>query len=158
MSEDAAPKTEWWFYHVNGDDVDRAVYSVTKLCLAKHWRVLIVSPEDTRRESLDRLLWTAESTSFIPHGRAEAEGLVAADQPVLIAPDAENKNNADILLLLDSAQARLDVDFTRCITLFGDMDPQTKDHARQRFKAAKSADLAVKYFQQDPNGRWVEKA
>ena len=152
------PKTHWWFYHVKGDDVERAIYNITKLCWGKKWRVLIVSPDEKRRESLDRLLWTAEPTSFIPHGRAEAEGLDPAVQPILISAKADNLNAADILLLLDGAVVDLDVSFIRCITLFGDDDAANKDMARSRYKSAKDADLVVKYFQQDPSGKWVERA
>lgn len=125
-------------------------------CLDVGWRVLAVSPSVDRRAALDAILWTFDDRSFLPHGQAEAPGLEAARQPVLLSGKLENVNKADALFLMDGVEAPVDAPYTRCMVMFDDGDRGTRDIARGQFKAAKDADLVTRYFQQTPNGGWKE--
>lgn len=153
MSE--APKPEWWFYHLQHTTLERAVGPLLEKCLERDWRVLAVSPEASRRAALDEALWTYDDQSFLPHGQAEAEGLVAAEQPVLITKEAENQNNAAVALLMDGVELPVDASFERCMVMFDDGDGATRQKAREQFKAAKDAGLVARYFQQSGRG-WKE--
>jgi DNA polymerase-3 subunit chi len=153
MSE--APKPEWWFYHLQRTTLERAVGPLLEKCLERGWRVLAVSPEAARRAALDEALWTYDDQSFLPHGQAEAEGLEASAQPVLIAKDTNNHNQAAVALLMDGVDLPVDAAFERCMVMFDDGDGATRQKARAQFKAAKDAGLIARYFQQSGRG-WTE--
>ncbi|MEL7042063.1 MAG: DNA polymerase III subunit chi [Pseudomonadota bacterium] len=153
MSEPAAP--EWWFYHLQRTTLERAVGPLLEKCLERGWRVLAISPDATRRAALDEALWTYEDQSFLPHGQAEAEGLVPNAQPVLITGHAENANGAAVALLMDGVDLAVDAPFERCMVMFDDGDRTTRQKAREQFKAAKDAGLSARYFQQSGRG-WKE--
>ncbi|MFN3211628.1 MAG: DNA polymerase III subunit chi [Henriciella sp.] len=153
MSE--APKPEWWFYHLQRTTLERAVGPLLEKCLERGWRVLAVSPEAARRAALDEALWTYDDQSFLPHGQAEAEGLEAGKQPILITKDTDNHNQAAVALLMDGVDLPVDAAFERCMVMFDDGDGATRQKAREQFKAAKDAGLVARYFQQGGRG-WKE--
>ena len=153
MSESRQP--EWWFYHLQRTTLERAVGPLLEKCLERGWRVLAVSPDATRRAALDEALWTYDDQSFLPHGQAEAEGLVASEQPVLITNQVENTNQATVALLMDGVDLPVHADFERCMVMFDDGDSATRQKAREQFKAAKDAGLTARYFQQSGRG-WKE--
>lgn len=147
---------EWWFYHLEKSGPERAAGPLLEKCLERGWKVLAVSQNDGRRAQLDEGLWTYSDQSFLPHGQAEAAGLEAARQPILISAKLENANNAEALLLLDGSEAPPDVPFQRCMVMFEGRDEDVRAKARAQFKAAKDAGLTCRYFQQTPQGGWKE--
>ena len=153
MSE--AQKPEWWFYHLQRTTLERAVGPLLEKCLERGWRVLAVSPDVTRRATLDEALWTIDDQSFLPHGQSEAEGLDPADQPILISSAADNLNQATVALLMDGVDLPVDADYERCMVMFDDGDSKARQKAREQFKAAKDAGLSARYFQQAERG-WKE--
>ncbi len=153
MSE--AQKPEWWFYHLQRTTLERAVGPLLEKCLERGWRVLAVSPDVTRRATLDEALWTFDDQSFLPHGQSEAEGLDPADQPILISSAADNLNQASVALLMDGVDLPVDADYERCMVMFDDGDSKARQKAREQFKAAKDAGLSARYFQQAERG-WKE--
>jgi DNA polymerase III subunit chi len=153
MSE--AQKPEWWFYHLQRTTLERAVGPLLEKCLERGWRVLAVSPDVTRRATLDEALWTFDDQSFLPHGQSEAEGLDPADQPILISSAADNLNQASVALLMDGVDLPVDADYERCMVMFDDGDSKARQKAREQFKAAKDAGLSARYFQQVERG-WKE--
>jgi DNA polymerase-3 subunit chi len=148
-------KSEWWFYHLQRTTLERAVGPLLEKCLERGWRVLAVSPDVTRRATLDEALWTYDDRSFLPHGQAEAAGLDAASQPILITDQPDNKNAAQVALLMDGVEVPTDAPFERCMVMFDDGDGPTRQKARDQFKAAKDAGLVARYFQQGERG-WTE--
>lgn len=153
MSDTQQP--EWWFYHLQRTTLERAVGPLLEKCLEKGWRVLAVSADPARRAALDEALWTYSDDSFLPHGQAEAAGLEAAKQPILISDIAENTNKASVALLMDGTEVPTDAPYERCMVLFDDGDAHARKTARAQFKAAKDAGLTARYFQQGSNG-WKE--
>lgn len=153
---DASAAPEWWFYHLEKTGADRAAGPLLEKCLERGWHVLAVSPDETRRAVLDAGLWTYDPGSFLPHGQAEAAGLDAARQPVLISSALDNANGAEALLLLDGCEAPTDAPFQRCMVMFEGSDSRVRAIARAQFKAAKDAGLTCRYFQQTPRGGWSE--
>jgi len=73
------------FYFNAGDRLGVACRLAGK-ALQQNKRVLIYAPRADDAQKIDRLLWTAQAVSFIPH--CYAHDALAADTPVLIAPDA----------------------------------------------------------------------
>ena len=154
MSEAIRP--EWWFYHLSRTALEVAAPPLMRKCLEAGWRVLAVSPDMERLAKLDAALWTFDDTSFLPHGQAEAPGLDAARQPVLLSAKLKNANNADALVLMDGTDAPVEAPFRRCMVIFEDGDTDTRARAREQFKAAKDSGLVTRYFQQTSAGGWKE--
>ncbi|MEM7004908.1 MAG: DNA polymerase III subunit chi [Pseudomonadota bacterium] len=149
-------RPEWWFYHLERTTLEQAVGPLLEKCLERGWRVLAVSERPERRAALDEALWTYTDGSFLPHGRAEAEGLDPSDQPVLISEKPENINGSSACLLMDGVDLPVDAAFERCMVMFDGGDKSTRDLARQQFKVAKDAGQTVRYFQQTGRGGWKE--
>ena len=147
---------EWWFYHLEKTGPERAAGPLLEKCLERGWNVLAVSHNAGRRAQLDEGLWTYSDQSFLPHGQAEAEGLDAARQPILISGSLKNENGAEAVLLLDGSEAPPDAPFQRCMVMFDGRDQDVRAKARAQFKAAKDAGLTCRYFQQTPQGGWKE--
>ncbi len=70
------------FYFNAGDRLDVACRLAAK-ALQQNKRVLIYTPQPELAQRLDRMLWTAQAVSFIPH--CAAHDPLAAETPVLIA-------------------------------------------------------------------------
>lgn len=150
------PAPEWWFYHLSRTTLEQAAAPLMAKCLEAGWRVLAVSPNAERRAALDAALWTYEDKSFLPHGQAEAPGLDASRQPILLSAKADNVNGAAALVLMDGVEVAVDAPYTRCIVMFDDGDSGARTRARKQFKAARDAGMVTRYFQQTPKGGWSE--
>ena len=72
------------FYFNAGDRLEVACRLAGK-ALQRKKRVLIYAPQPDLAVKIDRLLWTAQAISFIPH--CSAHDPLAAETPVLIASD-----------------------------------------------------------------------
>jgi DNA polymerase-3 subunit chi len=154
MSEALRP--EWWFYHLSRTALEVAAPPLMLKCLEAGWRVLAVSPDLERLARLDAALWTFDPAAFLPHGQAEAPGLDAARQPVLLSARLKNANQADALVLMDAADAPVEAPFRRCMVIFEDGDKGTRARAREQFRAARESGLVTRYFQQTSAGGWKE--
>jgi DNA polymerase-3 subunit chi len=73
------------FYFNAGDRLDVAC-RLTGKALQRKNRVLIYAPQGELAQRMDRLLWTAQAVSFLPH--CPVHDPLAAETPVLIASDA----------------------------------------------------------------------
>ena len=155
MSEPTDP-ADWYFYHLERTTLEQAAGALLEKCLEHKKRVLAISARPERRAALDEALWTYNDNSFLPHGRAEAEGLEAARQPVLITEKSDNQNAASFCLLMDGMEIGDGAGFERCMVMFDGGDLATRDVARKQFKSAKDRGATVRYFQQTPNGGWKE--
>lgn len=147
---------EWYFYHLERTTLEQAAGALLEKCLQHEKRVLAVSERPERRAALDQALWTYNDNSFLPHGRAEAEGLDPALQPILISGTNENQNQATFCLLMDGTDIGNGAGFERCMVMFDGGDQATRNIARTQFKAAKDRGETVRYFQQTSNGGWKE--
>ncbi|MEM7768791.1 MAG: DNA polymerase III subunit chi [Pseudomonadota bacterium] len=156
MASKTRPAPEWWFYHLERSPLEQAAGPLLAKCLEKGWRVLAVSESATRRSRLDAGLWTYDEQGFLPHGRADDDGLDPHRQPVLITETLDNANGADAAFLLDGTEAPPNAPFKRCMVMFDGGDDPVRKVARLQFKAAKDAGLVCRYFQQTPNGGWKE--
>jgi DNA polymerase III subunit chi len=89
------------FYFNAGDRLGVACRLAGKALQGKK-RVLIYAPQAEVAQKLDRLLWTSQAVSFIPH--CFAHDPLAGDSPVLIAtgdaPSSPAEAACDVLLNL----------------------------------------------------------
>ncbi len=148
---------EWWFYHLERSGPEAAAGPLLAKCLERGWRVLVVSPRPERLTGLDTALWTRDAASFLPHARADDPAHDPARQPILLSMQPDNLNRARVLMLLDGATVQPDVDFTRCMVMFDGEDEAARAAARGQFRAARTAGLVTRYFQQGQRGNWSEQ-
>jgi DNA polymerase III subunit chi len=88
------------FYFNAGDRLDVACRLAGK-ALQRKQRVLIYAPQAEMAQRVDRMLWTAQAVSFLPH--CYAHDPLAADTPVLIASDdAPAAAGCEVLLNLSA--------------------------------------------------------
>ncbi len=88
------------FYFNAGDRLEVACRLAGKAVQQKK-RVLIYAPQADLAQRIDRLLWTSQAVSFIPH--CPATDPLAAETPVLIAvDDAAPTQACEILLNLST--------------------------------------------------------
>ncbi|PWE17339.1 DNA polymerase III subunit chi [Marinicauda salina] len=148
--------TELWFYHLERASVDEALPELLHKLLERGGRALVVSPDENRIESLDARLWTWRDDSFLPHGLAT--GADAARQPVLLAGEPRNVNQASMLFCLDGADPGEMDGWERVVVMFEDADPASVSKARDLWRGSKDAGVSVSYWRQSPEGRWEKKA
>jgi DNA polymerase-3 subunit chi len=88
------------FYFNAGDRLEVACRLAGK-ALQQQKRMLIYAPQPELAQRIDRLLWTAQAVSFIPH--CAAQDPLAADTPLLIAgDDAPPVHACEVLLNLSA--------------------------------------------------------
>lgn len=142
------------FYHLQGQPLEAVLPNLLERSLERGWKVVVRAGSDTRVEALDQHLWTYRDDSFLPHGTA---GRDAARQPIYLTAGDEVPNGADVLFLVDGAEAA-DLDgFVRCVDLFDGHDEAAVEAARRRYTEARAASHDVTYWRQSAAGKW-EKA
>ena len=148
--------TEVWFYHLEAKMLDQVLPELLERSLSRKWRAVVRVGSRQRLEALDSHLWTYRDDSFLAHGSsAEPQ---SAFQPILLTLDATAPNGADILFLVDGAEA-FDLDgFKRCVDLFDGRDPAAVEAARSRWRSAVKAGHEVTYWQQTESGKWEKRA
>ena len=87
------------FYQLGGLAPEKVISSFASKILAEVGRLLIVSEGEAVLSRLDRLLWSEDSASFLPHGIAG--GADDARQPVLLSTSEDSPNGARNMLIVD---------------------------------------------------------
>ena len=72
-------------FYFNASDRLEVACRLTGKALQKKHRVLIYAPQAEVAQRIDRMLWTAQAVSFLPH--CAVHDPLAAETPVLIASD-----------------------------------------------------------------------
>ncbi|MDX9943931.1 MAG: DNA polymerase III subunit chi [Azonexus sp.] len=83
--------TQVFFYHGASDKI-AAACALIQGAWKQRKPLVVYAPEKSQSDSVDRILWTRDPLSFIPHCRADAP--LAAETPILIA---EHLDNTDLL-------------------------------------------------------------
>lgn len=146
---------EVWFYHMERSSLDQVLPELLERTLGRSWKALVRSRLPERLEQLDTHLWTYRDDSFLAHGRVDEPH--AAQQPVLLTMGMENANKADVLFLLDGADAGSLDDYVRCIVLFDGRDEAALATARAQWRVIKATGLPVSYWKQMARG-WEKQA
>ncbi len=145
------------FYHLTTTPLDRTLPELLERALSRGWRVLVRCGSPAGLASLDLSLWTYRDESFLPHGPATQAD--AALQPVLLTLGTENANGADVLMLVEGADATLPEmgGFARVCILFDGGDSAAVESARKTWRDVRAGGLAAVYWAQE-DGRWVQKS
>lgn len=145
------------FYHLERSGLEETLFRLLSKIHAQEMRVVVQSGADAARvEDLAEALWRIGEGSFLPHGTAK-DGQ-AEQQPIWLTHQAENPNQATVLLLVDGAPTEQVTGFSRCCLIFDGRDPQQLSHARQEWKNLKTQALPLSYWKETPKGGWEKQA
>ena len=118
------------FYHGAKDRLQAAAAWLAQ-AYARRQPVLVYAPDPRTADSIDRLLWTQSSTSFLPHCRAD--GPLAAQSPLLISENLESSPRHDCLLNLGDQVPPGFSRFAEVVEIVSDAE-EDRQPARERFK------------------------
>src|SRR5437764_11542094 len=93
--------TEVLFYHLQNMSLESVLPPLLEKSLERGWRVVVQATSEERADALDAHLWTYRDDSFLPHATWRAGD--APDQPIVLATEAGNPNNAMVRFLIDNA-------------------------------------------------------
>lgn len=148
--------TDVMFYHLDRQPLERVLPQLIARTIERGWRAVIQTESEERAESLSSILWTYSDDGFLPHGTAR-DGY-APHQPVWITPADDNPNGSSVRFFVGGAAPASYDGLERAVLLFDGQDEDAVQQARDLWRAAKAAGHAVSYWQQDENGRWLDKA
>ncbi|MHB8530008.1 MAG: DNA polymerase III subunit chi [Caulobacteraceae bacterium] len=147
---------EFWFYHLERASLEEVLADLLQKSLARGWRALVVARERDRLEALDARLWTFSEESFLPHGLEDEPA--ASRQPILLSASGANLNGAQVLFLIDGAEAADHDGYERCVVVFDGGDESALKEARQRWSKLKAGGIDVAYWRQKENRGWERQA
>lgn len=144
--------SEIGFYHLTSSTLEEALPRLLAKVLASGRRAVLRAAAAERLEALDRLLWTYESGSFLPHG-SKADGFAHA-QPIWLTTGADVPNGATVLVLVDGDAAADLAAFARVVDLFDGNEAPAVEAARDRWRRARGEGHTLAYWQQGQHGGW----
>lgn len=141
--------TQIFFYHGAADRIAAAAALIAKASQQKK-PVLVYAPDEAVAGALDRVLWTANPTAFVPHVRGDSP--LAAETAVVIANRLETvpQESPSIarherLMNLSGEIPPLFSRFTSLIEVVSD-DPDVRQPARERVRFYKDRGYEVRFF------------
>jgi DNA polymerase-3 subunit chi len=149
--------TEVLFYHLQNATLEGVLPPLLEKSLARGWRTVVQTSSEERADALDAHLWTYRDDSFLPHGTWRDRD--AKDQPIVLAPNADNPNDAQVRFLVDGAQLPDDAaNYERLVLVFSGDDDDAVALARTAWTDVKGRGFEATYWQPDERGRWQRKA
>lgn len=149
-ADDGAKRIECGFYHLTRTPLEPALGRLLEKVLASGRRALVRASSPERVDALNRALWTFDPASFLPHG-TEADGDPEL-QPILLTTGETVLNGADVLVLVDGAEADPAAPFERCLYLFDGRDQDAVSAARLVWQRWREMGLKLVYWQQGERG------
>ncbi len=141
------------FYQLGGMAADKVIASIAGRILSDDGRLLIVDEDDAALARLDRLLWSEDSASFLPHGLAG--GVDDARQPVLLSTSEDSPNQARNMLIADGRWRDSALTYDRAFFLFGE---GRVEGARLAWKLLSGREGVERRYWANEAGKWVHKA
>jgi DNA polymerase-3 subunit chi len=141
------------FYQLAGTPPEQVIASIAEKVLAGGGRLLVVADDEPFLARLDRMLWDAGPTSFLPHGIAG--GSDDPRQPVLLSTSADAPNNARNMLIADGQWRDAALSYDRSFYLFG---AETLDGARLAWKLLAGREGVERRYWAQTDGRWKQQA
>jgi DNA polymerase-3 subunit chi len=116
-------------------------------------RLLIVAEDEAWLARLDRLLWSEDLSSFLPHGLAG--GTEDARQPILLSTSEDAPNQARNILIADGKWRDSALTYDRAFFLFGD---DVVADARLAWKLLSGRDGVDRRYWSNDGGKWINKS
>jgi DNA polymerase III subunit chi len=145
------------FYHLTYTLVEKALPKLLeKATISNNLRVVIINPEISKIEEYDKLLWTYSSITFMPHSTMNDD--FSEEQPIYITDKLENPNMANIIITTGNYYLdQIEDSFDKYLILFDGTNAEQLEKARKQWLFYKNESYQLNYFQQDEQGKWVEK-
>jgi DNA polymerase-3 subunit chi len=134
--------TQIFFYHNAANRIAAAAALLGKAC-RQGKTVLVYAPERETAEAIDRQLWVAPPTGFIPHVRDTSP--LAVETPIVITADSAAGARDERLLNLSSEVPPAFSRFASVIEVVG-RDDDGRRAARERAGFYKDRGYAIQYF------------
>ncbi|WP_375414037.1 DNA polymerase III subunit chi [uncultured Bradyrhizobium sp.] len=145
--------TEVLFYHLQNMSLENVLPPLLEKSLERGWRVVVQATSEERADALDAHLWTYRDDSFLPHATWRVGD--ALDQPIVLAIEGDNPNNANVRFLVDNAALPADCHgYERLVVVFNGDDGDALAAARTAWTDCKSRGFEVTYWQADERGGW----
>jgi len=141
------------FYQLAGTPAEQVIASLAQKVLAADGRLLVIAEDEPFLAKLDRMLWDAGASSFIPHGLAG--GPDDARQPVLLSTSPDAPNQARNMLIADGTWREAALTYDRGFYLF---DNNTLEGARLAWKLLAGRDAVERRYWAQVDGRWKQQA
>lgn len=139
---------------------DDPLLTVCKLCdkyAAAGRRIYGFAPDGVVAADLDQKLWTFREGSFIPHERYAGGDVEMPIPAVLIGGVEGPASHREVLVNLDQGVPAWYSGFERIVEVVP-KGTEIRAACRVRFKQYKAEGHEVKTFEQDPAGRWAQRA
>jgi DNA polymerase-3 subunit chi len=148
--------SEVFFDHLQRQPLEAVLPRLLDKSRERGWRALVQVGSEERLATLDDHLWTYAEESFLPHGSdREAD---AGEHPILLTTGEANRNNAEILFLVEGASVPADISgYQRVMYLLDGSDPDAVASGRESFRTLRGAGHDLSYWQQDDDGRWAKR-
>ena len=128
-------------FYFNASDRLEVACRLAGKALQKKNRVLIYAPQPEIAQRIDRMLWTAQAVSFLPH--CAAHDPLAAETPLLIAADeAPPAAGCEVLLNLSSECPPFFERHERLLEIVAQADDE-RATGRARFKFYRDRGYAI---------------
>jgi DNA polymerase III subunit chi len=121
-------------FYFNATDKFDVMRKLASKAVAVGQYVLINANSSAHAKEMDRLLWTTQPLSFLPH--VLCEHVLASDTPVLIGQTPEFLARPDVVINMASAVPEWLPRFDRLLDVVS-QDPEDKELARYRFRFLK---------------------
>jgi DNA polymerase-3 subunit chi len=128
------------FYH-DAPDKHLAACKIVAKAVQQKLRVLIYSREARVIQHLDKLLWTWQSTGFVPHCMADSP--LAAETPVLLSGDCATLSHDEVLVNLDAECPPGFSRFQRLVEIIG-IEDEDRSAGRERFRFYRDRGYEIK--------------
>jgi DNA polymerase III subunit chi len=117
------------FYHYAEDKL-RYACRLAATVLDRDSRLVVYASDEKTLAGFDRLLWTFQSTRFVPHCRAT--DAIAGETPVILASGSDVLPHHDVLMNLDAEWPPFFASFERLLEIVA-QDEEDKQRARGRY-------------------------
>jgi DNA polymerase III subunit chi len=141
------------FYQLGGAAPEQVIASLADKIVGHDGRLVVVADDQAYLARLDRMLWDAAPTSFLPHGLAG--GSDDARQPILLSTSTDAPNLARNMLIADGHWREAALTYDRSFYLF---DSATLQGAREAWKQLAGRDGVERRYWAQEGGKWVNKA
>ena len=141
------------FYQLGTSAPEQVIAGIAEKVLAGDGRLLVLAEDEALLARLDRMLWDAGPTSFLPH--ALAGGPDDARQPVLLSTSPDAPNEARNMLIADGQWRDAALTYDRSFYLF---DAGSLEGARLAWKLLAGREAVERRYWAQEGGRWKQQA
>ncbi len=135
--------TEIVFYSGAADKL----HVVCRLCvkaLTQSARVMIYTTDTAALEKIDKLLWTYQQTSFLPHCSIDDDEKLVKSTPIILSNRVSPVQGCTVLINLDAQCPQMIESFDRVIEI-ASVSHEDRLSARDRYRFYKQAGYALQH-------------